>query len=617
LTDACTQYARYVLEGLVVQGPHVRAACQRHLDDLARSTKPKWPYRFDLDKAQHALNFFPDLLVIEFDGKKAPFQLLDFAAFIVASLFGWVNKKTGYRRFKRAYIEAGKGSGKSPLLGGIGLYMLMADGEIKAEVYSAGAKRDQAMILFKDAVDMADASPAISRNVKRRGRNPVLQLTHPPSASIFKPLSADKSKSGQRVSCALVDELHEHKDRYTVDMLKAGFKGRQQPMMVIATNSGFDRNSICWEWHEHSVAVCAGTREDEELFAFVMALDDDDEPFELTDLVEIDYVQNGKKVHDRVPRCWIKTNPGIGITVTADYLRGQVREARDIPGREAGIRRLNFCQWTESDKAWMARASFEPCIADFDPLKEHRGKQIWLGLDLSQNRDITALGCVVKTGAIELDALRDGKIQRVTKPTFDAWIEAWTPGDTVDQRELQDKQPYRAWVNQGYLHAPQGQSIRFDHVAQAVAEYSHAFDIAQLAYDRYAFRRGFEPECEQLGLALPYVEHPQGGVKKGKPSEAAVEAAKIAHAEAEGLWMPGSVRELEDAILERRIRLQRNPVLISAIMSAVTDSDRWGNTWLAKERAVNKIDAAIALCMALGAAVQAPKHERQYQVFFV
>jgi phage terminase large subunit-like protein len=103
-------------------------------------------------------------------------------------------------------------------------------------------------------------------------------------------------------------------------------------------------------------------------------------------------------------------------------------------------------------------------------------------------------------------------------------------------------------------------------------------------------------------LSLEFVEHPQGGTKKGKPTEAMIAAAKSEGREPEGLWMPGSVRDLEDAIIERRIRLRHNPVLISAIMSAVTDKDRWGNSWLAKERAVNKIDAAVALAMAMGVA---------------
>lgn len=118
------------------------------------------------------------------------------------------------------------------------------------------------------------------------------------------------------------------------------------------------------------------------------------------------------------------------------------------------------------------------------------------------------------------------------------------------------------------------------------------FNISIAAYDRYAFRR-LEDEVNVLGLTIPFVEHPQGGTRRGKPAEGM----------SEGLWMPGSVRLVEEALLERRLRLKRSPVLVSAIMSAVTDEDRWGNHWLTKERAVNKIDCAVALCMALGAAM--------------
>jgi phage terminase large subunit-like protein len=158
-------------------------------------------------------------------------------------------------------------------------------------------------------------------------------------------------------------------------------------------------------------------------------------------------------------------------------------------------------------------------------------------------------------------------------------------------RELRDKLPYAVWAREGHIHAPQGESISFRHVAQTLAEYARDYNVQLVAYDRFAFKR-FEEDVDELGLDLPFAEHPQGGLKKGKPLVAG----------GDGLWMPGSIRLLEDALLEGRIRLKRNPVLISAMMSAVIEEDKWGNHWLAKTRSVNKIDAAIALAMAIGAA---------------
>ena len=169
-------------------------------------------------------------------------------------------------------------------------------------------------------------------------------------------------------------------------------------------------------------------------------------------------------------------------------------------------------------------------------------------------------------------------------------------------RELADKLPYSDWVRDEFLHAPKGTTVSYLHVAQTLAEYDRDYEIGMVAYDRFAFRR-FEEDVNELGLSLEFVEHPQGGLKKGRPSEAMKQAAEADGRQAEGLWMPGSLRMLEEALLEGRIRLRRNPVLISAMMSAVTDEDKWDNRWLAKQRSTNKIDAAVALCMAIGAAM--------------
>jgi len=593
-TDRATAYAEAVLAGEIVAGPHVRNACRRHVDDLGRDD-----LKFDADAAARALRFFETKLFLsegQFEGR--PFRSQPPQDFIIGSLFGW-KRLDGFRRFRRAYLEMGKGSGKSPTAGGIGLYGLMADGEAGAEVYSAGATKEQAGILFRDAVKMVSKSPDLEKRLKMSGGpGREFNIAYLANGSFFRPVSRETKKtgSGPRPHFALVDELHEHPDGGIIEILERGFKFRRQPLLLMITNSGSDLTSVCWSEHEHAVRVAAGNPDardddaaylgevvDDSTFAFVCSLDAGDDPL-------------------RDPSCWAKANPLLGVTITEEYLAGVVAQAKALPSKLNNILRLHFCQWTDAETAWMTRDALEPCLAQIDPM-EHAGNRAWLGLDLSQNRDITALAAVVRTGEVEVESVRDGTTQRVMKPTFDAWVEAWTPGDTLDARETRDSLPYRTWVEQGFLRAPKGQSIRYDHVAQAVAEYAHGFDVQCVAYDRYAFRRGFEPECSALGISVEFVEHPQGGTKKGKPTDAMVRAAKAGEREPEGLWMPGSLRELEDAILERRLRIQKNPVLISAMMSAMTDEDRWGNRWLAKDRAVRKIDCAVALAMALGAAV--------------
>lgn len=585
-TDRTTAYARAVVDGETVAGPHVRNACRRHLDDRERAD-----LQFDEAAAAKALRFFETKLRLsegQFAGK--PFLVDPAQAFIVGAIFGW-KKPDGTRRFRRAYVEQGKGNGKSPLAGGIGIYGLMADGEDGAEIYSAGATKDQAGILFRDAVNMVSQSPDLNQRLRMSGGpGREFNISYLAKRSFFRPVSRETKKtgSGPRPHFALIDELHEHADSGVIEILERGFKFRRQPLLFMITNSGSDRNSACWTEHEHAVKVAAGNRDakdgdatyigeaiDDSTFSYVCALDAGDDP--LTD-----------------PSCWPKANPLINVTITEEYLTGVVAQAKNIPAKLNSILRLHFCVWTDAETAWITRAVLEPCLADFDPM-EHHGDKVWMGCDLSQNKDITALGFVVRTGEV-LDGPHAGK------PTFDAWMEAWTPGDTIAARELRDKQPYQVWVRDGHLNAPNGQSISYRDVAQAIAEADHLFDIECLAYDRYAFKRGLEPECDELGLSIEFVEHPQGGTKKGKPTEAMTTAAEQAGRDPEGLWMPMSVRSLEELMMEGRIRIKRNPVLISAMMSAVTDTDRWGNYWLAKERALNKIDAAVALAMAVGAA---------------
>lgn len=565
-------YASGVLAGDIVAGPHVRNACRRHFDDLERGGE-RGIY-FDAGAAEYAFRFFETQLRLsegQFEGR--PFELHPSQAFIVGSLFGW-KRADGSRRYRRAYIEQGKGNGKSPLAGGIGLYGLTADKEAGAQVYAAAAKKDQANILFRDAVQMVRKSASLSRRIDiSGGEGREFNLAYHPSASFFRPVSRDTGKtgSGPRPHFVLADEVHELPDRTILEILERGFKFRQSPLLLMITNSGSDRNSVAWEEHEHAVKVAAGNYDavtdptyagevvDDTTFSFVCSLDEGDDPLE-------------------DPSCWPKANPLLGVTITEEYLADAVKQAKAMPGKMNGILRLHFCQWTEAETAWMTRNIVEPLLADFD-VSLHKGSPVYLGLDLSQTRDLTALACVVRTGDV------DGK------PTFDAWAEAWTPGDTVEQRELRDRMPYTTWIQQGHLNARKGKNISFRDVGQRVAEINSDYEISMLAYDRYAFER-FEQENSDFGWSFPIAEHPQGGVKKGKPINQA----------GDQLWMPESVRLLAEAMLDGRIRIKRNPVLISALMSAVIVEDRWGNGWLAKDRSLNKIDAAVALAMAFGAA---------------
>ena len=595
--DAVTAWARSVAAGEIVAGPHVRNAASRHLDDLENGAKRglKW----DWTAADRALRFFPAVLRLaggKFEGKK--FDLHPSQAFKIGSIFGW-KKADGKRRFRRAYIEEGKGNGKSPLAAGIGMYFLLADGEARAEVYAAASKKDQAMVLFRDAVAMRSQSPGLTAKLTPSGGNPVWNLAHLESGSFFRPISSEDGQSGPRPSCALCDEVHEHRDGNVIEMLERGFKSREQPLLIMITNSGSDLNSVCWEEHVNAIRAAAGNsaldgRDGEspnylgdpdvaatydDTFSFVCSLDAGDDP--LND-----------------PTCWIKANPLIGVTQPYAEIERAVRQAKAMPGKMNNILRLHFCIWTQSDKAWMARETLEAVLAGFEP-EELAGEKVFGGIDLSGSQDITALAFVAPTGFVDMPT-EDGGVAR--KPTFDAWVEAWTPGDTLVERAGRDKAPYDVWAQQGHINAPPGKQIRLDFVAARLASAAVEYAIEWIAYDRYAYAK-LADELDATGVEIKQIEHPQGGKRRAKPPEAVIEAATDAGREPpQGLWMPGSLSMLETLILEKRIRIKINPVIISACMSAVIEEDAFGNRWFSKRKATNRIDAIVALAMAVGVA---------------
>lgn len=607
--DPVTQFALDVVEGRFIQGPHVRNACRRHLKDLKDGNK-RGVY-WDPDAAARAFRFYETHLTLsdgDFEG--LPFLLEPPQQFIIGSIFGW-KKSNGFRRFRRAYIEMGKGNGKSPLVAGIGLYGMLADGEAGAQIYAAAAEKGQAEILFNDAVSMMQRSRELRRALTPRGKLKVSRLTHLRSRSFFEPISSQiaKTGSGPRPHMALADELHEHPNRGIIEILERGFKFRKQPLLLMITNSGSDRNSVCWEEHTNAVQVAAGTQTPDEdftfvgdawdgsddTFAFVCSLDKDDDPLE-------------------DPTCWIKANPLLGVILEESYLAGVVAQAKSIPGRRNGILRLHFCVWTDSDVAWMSREVLESVLADFDPAIEHRGKDVLIAADLSATQDMTALGFITQTGEVDIEReMPDGSVEVVKAPTFDLWAEAFTPKDTLAARALRDKAPYEVWATGDpddgesgartkCLNLVPGKVISLRYMAAALANFADVYAIAALVYDRYAWNK-LREEMSSIGLVLREVEHPQGGKIRKRPPDDVIKAAKNkGDEEPLGLWFPGSVNEFELMLLEGRCRIRRNPATISALMSVVIHPDPQNNRWFEKEKAVKRIDIAVALTMAAGAA---------------
>ena len=356
--------------------------------------------------------------------------------------------------------------------------------------------------------------------------------------------------------------MHEHPDGGVIEILERGFKFREQPLLIMITNSGSDRKSICWAERKHAVAVAAGDTLDDTTFSYVCALDDGDDPF-------------------ADPSCWIKANPLLGVTITEDYLALQVKQAKDIPAKANGIRRLHFCQWTDAESAWMPRDTWASIEDGSLSLDQFEGKRAWAGLDLSAKADLTAKALVFEDGQAE-----DGK------PKFAAFVHGYTPGETLRARAERDGAPYDQWVEGGFVTATPGKKTRLDFVARDLLADAEMFDFDFVAYDNFLIA-DFEGEVDELGGELPLVDHPQGWSKRKR---------ELADGTEIELWMPGSIDMLETLILERRIRVHVNPALQTAVMSATFDTSPADLRRFTKQKATARIDMVVALAMAVGAA---------------
>lgn len=554
--DRATAYAQDVVAGKIVAGPHVRAQCARHLRDLEEG--PKRGLIWSPSAAQRFFDFGRIVLRLnggEFEGR--PFELEPSQAFIAGSLFGWL-RADGTRRFRIAFIEQGKGNGKSPLAAAVGLYGMVADNESRAEIYAAATKKDQAMILYRDAVAMVDQSPDLSANLVRSGRNPVWNLAHMRSGSFFRPIAADNAQSGPRPHIALLDEVHEHRTGLMLEMMRAGTKGRKQALIFMITNSGTDRQSVCWQYHEYAIRVCAGLIEDDSFFGYVCALDEGDDPFQ-----------------DK--SCWIKANPLLGITIPERYIEEQVREARGMPAKESIVRRLNFCQWVDAESPWIGPEVW--MAAKDEEFDENLliDRPCYGGLDLSSTIDLTAFALLFEP--TDRDPVWRQKV----------WF--WLPGDQIDERERRDRVPYAAWRAGGWVETTPGNAIDKRFVLARVVSATMQYRVKSIGYDQWRFE-DFMALANGEGATLPVQAFGQGYKS-----------------------MAPAIDEYERMLVSGELKHDGNPAMTWCAASAVVETDPAGNRKVTKRKATGRVDGIVAAVMAAGISLR-QEPEKKFQVMF-
>jgi len=491
-------------------------------------------YVFDYSDADRAVRFIEQNLV-HIEGKDAgkAFILEPWQRTIIEDLFGWKRKKDGTRQYRVLYFEVPRKNGKSTLGAAIALYLLFADREYGAQIVSAAADREQARIIFDMASKMVQNSAKLSELAATYRSS----ITYYSLGNTYKVLSADAfSKHGKNLHGILFDELHAQPNRELVDVLKTSTGTRLQPLEIYMTTAGYDRSSICWEYHEYADKVAKKVIEDDSFYPVIYAADFGDDW--------------------RAPETWAKANPNIHRTISYDYLERECKKAQEVPAYENTFRRLHLNQWTEQDSRLIPMLQWQNCARVFKA-EDFVGADCWAGLDLATTTDIAA--CVF--------LFPQGK-ECYLVPYF------FVPQEVmVSKQKRNPLAVYNDWVRTGHMIATAGNVIDYDAIRTFFNEKAQQFNIRRVAYDRWNATQ-LTTQLDGDGLCLEPVG--QGYRSMSAPT-----------------------KELLKRVASETVLHNNNPVLNWMAGNVAGEQDAEGNIKPSKKRSKEKIDGIVAAIMAM------------------
>lgn len=502
-------------------------------------------YRFEPRLARRAIAFFFEMLVfVEGERAGTPFSLEPWQAAVVGNLFGWVDAKSGYRRFREAFVFVARKNGKTSLAAGLALYLLLCDGEPGGQVYSAAAEQQQAALIFRHAMHMIARNPSLI--LRSRVYRAFKSIEVPATGSIFRALTADaQTKHGLSVSGAVIDELHAHPTRDLVDVLQTSTGARRQPLVVHITTSDYERLSICNEKYAYACRVREGVLSDPSFLPVIYEASRDDDWGD--------------------PAVWRKANPNLGVSVKEDYLERECARAKESAAYLNTFLRLHLNVRTNADVAWFDAAKWDACAGPmtFPEMEQAlEGQECFAGLDLASTDDTVALVLVF--------------------PRNDWAVLSYffCPADNAIERDRRHRVPYTSWAREGFLALTPGNTCDFDFVEKAVLGACKRFKVRDLAYDRYLAGQIVTHLIDAGVNAIPYG---QGFVSMNPPA-----------------------KHLDVLVRTKALRHAGHPVLRWQASNVMLEKDAADNWKPSKKRSKEKIDGIVALCMAIGRAIVDP-----------
>ena len=440
------EYANLIETGKQVTSNRVAKVYSRLKN---RIEKPQGQYVFDNEKANYAIEFierFCKHSKAEWAGQPVTLELFQKA--YISTLFGFVDKKTGFRQYNESLFLVGRKNGKSTMLSAIALYMLVADHEAGSEVYSVATKKDQAKRVFEETFNMVKQSNLIGELVKKRKSD----LYVPSTYSKFEPLGKNSdSLDGLNSHLVIIDELHAIKDRNLYEVMKQSQSSRNQPLLIMITTAGTVRENIFDDMYNYSCNVADGNFKDDNFLPIIYELDNREEY--------------------KKPEMWVKANPGLGTIKKYSFIENALNKAKNNPQDLRGILVKDFNIRDNMSGTWL---SFDTINNEeiFD-LKDFKGRYAIAGVDLSSTTDLTCATLLF-----------------MDKETEKRYIHQmyWLPSDGFIDRVKADKVPYDKWLDQGYLRLCEGNKINYGDITSWFVEMVkiEGIRIAWVYYDNWS-----------------------------------------------------------------------------------------------------------------------------------
>lgn len=532
MTAKYHQYAEDIRSGLILAGEPLKQAVERYFCWLERKD-----ITFHPDRVDRVVKFFSILKHFKDKFAGHPFILEPWQEFLCACVYGFYHKGTDVRVCNNVYIEVSRKNGKTAFAAGLCLYHLVADGVQGAEVDMVANSREQASIAFDFASKFATG---LNTNKRKRFRALRKELFFDEQNSKLNVFASDASRlDGYNASMYLIDEYHAAKDTQLKDVLQSSQANRQNPLEVIITTAGFDKNLPCYQYRETCLDVLSGASEDDSLWAFIYTMDEDDDW--------------------RDERNWIKCTPNLGVSVNPRFLRTQVTKADTSPSLEVGIRTKTFNEWMDSRETWISSSALGKVLKPVT-IEDHyneRYPDVYCGVDLSSTTDLTAVSYL----AVDREA---GTLYFKTH--------YYLPADSIKDSELAIQ--YREWVRRGHLKVTPGNVVDYEYILKDILEQDDRSQLQAVGYDSW---NATQFATSATNAALPMVPFSQSIGNFNRPT-----------------------KELERLILSGKAVIDNNPITKYCFSNVDLRVDHNGNAKPDKSSKIKKIDGVIAMLEALG-----------------